>query len=158
MAKPKRSRRLTLDDIDRIVSEIDDERRQEHSRSSDRPDSVFLRNVNRPSVDVRRAKGRLRTAAWRSRMDQARVPDTNTFGRALVYALVTSSMDQLTELDRSIVGRALLDLRSRGYDVVAQNKALRRLRNRLVDPADRQGEPDYPGAPATSAAAKAIPF
>jgi hypothetical protein len=74
-------------------------------------------------------------------MDRRACPTTNQIGMALVMALVTSSIDDLTEADRGITGRALVDLVARGFDLREAQSMLRRLRNRLVDPKDREGEP-----------------
>jgi hypothetical protein len=59
---------------------------------------------------------------------------------ALVTALVTATLDELTEADRGIVRRALVDLQGRGFSIIEAKDMLRRLRNRMVDPADLEGE------------------
>jgi hypothetical protein len=68
---------------------------------------------------------------------------------AMVVALVTAeSKKVMTGEDWDLVGRALADLQSRGYDLAEVKATLRKLRNRMVDPADRAGEPaESTGAP-----------
>jgi hypothetical protein len=44
------------------------------------------------------------------------------------------------KVDRGIVGRALQDLQGRGFNIIEAKDMLRNLRNRMVDPADREGE------------------
>ncbi|WP_370191558.1 hypothetical protein [Bradyrhizobium elkanii] len=60
---------------------------------------------------------------------------------SLAVALATSSWsDRLTSLDYDLLRRALDDLQARGFSVEETKKTMRRLRLRLVDPGDRQGE------------------
>jgi hypothetical protein len=59
----------------------------------------------------------------------------------LCVALVTSNLNELTDCERSLIGRMLDDLRLRGFDLKESLQTLRRLRNRMMDPMDRQGEP-----------------
>ena len=125
------------DDVDRIVSQIDETRMAEHFRNPDRPDSRFVKPRRRQDPAIRRAKGRLRTAAYRNRLDQRAAPSTTQIAMSLVVALVTSRLDALTEVDRGIVGRMLTDLQNRGFSVSESHAMLRRLRDRIVDPADR---------------------
>jgi hypothetical protein len=67
---------------------------------------------------------------------------------AMIKALVTSRFVELTEQDRGLVGQMLVDLRNRGFDLEESKKMLRKLRNRMVDPADRAGEPGESTGPA----------
>jgi hypothetical protein len=145
----RQHRRLGPEDVDRVVAALDETRRTEHFRDNDmRPDSRFVRDRGRQDPAITRAKARIRTAAYRNRLDQKRIPSTAAIGMALVVALVTSRMIELTDDDRTLVGRMIVDLRNRGFDVVASKNMLRRLRNRMVDPADREGEPgESTGAP-----------
>jgi hypothetical protein len=75
-------------------------------------------------------------------MDSRAAPDVREIGMALVYSLITSRLSELTWTDKDILARALQDLQARGYDLHEAKATLRRLRNRMVDPGDRQGEPD----------------
>jgi hypothetical protein len=77
-----------------------------------------------------------------NRLDARRAPSTHQIAMSLVVALVTSRMHELTDDDRGLVGRMLVDLQSRGFSVVESRAMLRRLRNRIVDPADRECEAD----------------
>jgi hypothetical protein len=55
---------------------------------------------------------------------------------------VTAKSKQIVSgKDWRLVGRALADLQSRAFDLAEVKASLRRLRNRMVDPADRNGEP-----------------
>jgi hypothetical protein len=60
---------------------------------------------------------------------------------AIVHAMVTSKLSLLTNDDRGILHAALLDLHARGFSLNEAKATLRRLRNKLVEPADRAGEP-----------------
>ncbi|MES2600436.1 MAG: hypothetical protein V4602_06470 [Pseudomonadota bacterium] len=66
---------------------------------------------------------------------------------AMVMALVTSDAENMTKTDWNLVGRALADLQSRGFDLAEVKSTLRRLRNRMVDPADHDYESTEPGNP-----------
>jgi hypothetical protein len=128
----------TPDDADRIVSQIDETRRAEHWRNPDRPNGRAVKVSRRQDPAVVRAKTRVRTAAYRNRLDARAAPSTYQIAMALVVALVTSRLDELTESDRGLVGRMLVNLQNSGFSVVESKAMLRRLRNRIVDPADRE--------------------
>lgn len=129
-------------EIQRVVAAIDETRRTEHWRNpDDRPDSNVFKLRERVPPEVTRAKNRLRTAHWRVRMDRRKAPDSREIGMALVHALITSRLTEMTWTDRDLLARALMDLQARGYSVVEAQRTLRRMRNRYVDPADRAGEP-----------------
>jgi hypothetical protein len=127
-------------DVDRIVARIDETRVAEHWRNPDRPDGTFVRSRRRQDPKVTRAKARARTAMYRNRLDHRRAPTTYQIAMALVVALVTSRLDELTASERGLVGRMLVNLQSRGFSVVESQEMLIRLRNRMVDPADRGSE------------------
>ncbi|MCA6098167.1 hypothetical protein [Bradyrhizobium australafricanum] len=127
--------------IDRVVEQIDRTRREEHFRIPDRPDAQVFKPKKmgrRVPVEIVRAQTRLRSAAWRNRMDSRAAPDAREIGMALVHALITSRLSELTWTDRDLLGRALMDLHARGYSVVEAKQTLRRMRNRCVDPGDRE--------------------
>jgi hypothetical protein len=125
------------DDVDRIVSQIDETRNVEHFRNPDRPDSRFVKTRRRQDPAITRAKARIRTAHYRNRLDQRRAPSTQQIAMSMVVALVSAPLDQLTEADRGLVARMLVDLQNRGFSVSESQAMLRRLRNRIVDPVDR---------------------
>jgi hypothetical protein len=129
------------DEVARIVSEIDETREAEHFRSPDRPDARFVKPRRRQDPAIGRAKTRARTAAWRVRLDQRGAATTYEIGMALVVALATAKSKEMTGDDWDLVGRALADLQSRGFDLAEVKDTLRRLRRRLRDPADDRGEP-----------------
>jgi hypothetical protein len=157
-----RSNRSTPDDVDRTVAKLNESLKTEHFRDPYRPDGRFIKDRGRRPTEVIRAQGRIRTAAWRNALDRRCAPTTAQIGMALVMSLVTTRQSELTEADRGIVGRALVDLVARGFDLHEAKAMLRRLRNRLVDEADRAGEPGdstaEPLAPSSWGAAPKMPF
>jgi hypothetical protein len=133
--------RKTGDEVDRIVAQIDQTRVAEHWRNPDRPNGQFVKPVRRQDPKITRAKTRARTAIYRNRLDQRGAPSTAQIGMSLVCALVTAARsDELTEMDRGIVRRALQDLQKRGFSIVEARNILLKLRARIVDPADGGGE------------------
>ncbi|WP_375312807.1 hypothetical protein WHZ77_05875 [Bradyrhizobium sp. A5] len=142
---------MRSDEINKIVASIDETRRTEHFRNhDDRPDARTFkpRPGRRVPKEIVRAQTRLRSAAWRVRMDSRAAPSSREIGMALVYSLITSRLSALTFTDEDIVGRALLDLQARGFSITEARNTLRRLRNRYVDPGDREGEPNESCGPA----------
>lgn len=136
----KLGRQLTPEDVDRI-SEMDAAKGVYFQRDPDRPDSRFVKPRGRVPLEVRRAQQRLRTARWRSERDRRKAPTTEQVGMSLAVALATTSWsDPLTKADYDLLSRALLDLQARGFSISETKKTMRRLRIRLVDPGDRQGE------------------
>jgi hypothetical protein len=127
-------------DVDQIVARIDETRVAEHWRNPDRPNGKFVKSRRRQDPKIRRAKTRVRTALYRNRLDQRGAPSTYQIAMSLVCALVTTRLDDLTEADRGIVRRALVDLQGRGFSVVEARNMLLKLRARMVDPADGGGE------------------
>ncbi|MGY3368862.1 hypothetical protein ACVWZL_005987 [Bradyrhizobium sp. GM2.4] len=95
--------------------------------------------------EIVKAQTRLRTAAWRNRMDRRRAPTGREVGMALVAALITSSMSEIMESsDRGILAKALVDLDRRGFSVTEAKATLRRLRDRHVEHDDRKGDGGLP--------------
>jgi len=133
-------RRTTPSDVEKTVARLNEALHTEHWRNPDRPDARLVKNRGGRPPEIVKAQGRIRTAAWRNNLDRRCAPTNAQIGQALVLALVTSSFDDLTQADRGIVGRALVDLNARGFSVREAQGMLRRLRNRLVDPVDREGE------------------
>lgn len=128
-----------------IAAEAADIRRMNQAyfeRMADRPSTEFVPVRQRQDPEIRRAKAQARTAAWRQQQDRLRRPEVRDVGMALVTALVTSDLSRLTvESDETtFISAALADLDARGFDRQQTLLVLRRLRNRLVDPGDRQGE------------------
>lgn len=134
-------------EVNRIVGQIDAMRRDlfdmEHV---DKPDGRAFRERGRQDIRITRAKTRLRTAAWRKRMAENRTATADQVSRAILAALVTSSTEDLMQSDRNLVNRALAGLQARGFDVSSTAKSLRRMRNELMNPADREDETST-GAP-----------
>lgn len=133
----------------RIVGQIDETRRNlfEIDRD-DAPDGRAFRDRGRQDIRIKRAKTRLRTAAYRKRLAERRIATPDQVAMAILKSLVTSSVEDLLQGDRNLLARTLMDLQARGFDVSATTKALRRLRNELMDPADREGEATESTGPA----------
>jgi hypothetical protein len=157
-----RSNRTTPDDVDRVVAKLNEALQADHFRDPYRPDGRFIRDRGRRPPEIVRAQGRIRTAAYRNALDRRCAPTTQQIAMAMVTALVTSRTDELTVADKGILGKALVDLHARGFDLKEAKAMLRRLRNRLVDEADRAGEPSdstgEPLAPSSWGAAPKMPF
>lgn len=151
---------LKPSDVDRVVREIDATRETEFWRDPDRPDSRVFRGRGRVPKEVVRAQTRLRTAHWRIQMDRRKAPTAEQIGMSVLYALITSRMSELTFTDRDLLARALMDLQARGFSVVEAKATLRRMRNRYVDPADRDAETSKCTGPAMrlSGVAGDLPF
>ena len=133
--------KLKPEDVDRIVAKIDETRRAEHFRNPDRPSTMFLPVRQKQDPRIRQAKARARTAAWRNKCDRENRPEARDIGMALVTALATSpNLLNMTEPEVGFITAALADLDARGFDRAQTLRVLRRLRNRLLDPGDRQGE------------------
>ena len=129
------------DDVARTVRQIDETRQTEYFRNDDRPDGRAVR-PRRSSLhpDVIKAQARVRVAAWRNRQDAMGAPTSSQIGMAMVTALATARLDQLTVEDHGLVGRMLIDLQRRGFSVVETKAVLQRLRDRIAEPVDRSGE------------------
>jgi len=131
---------MSTPETDRIVAAIDETRRTEHWRDHDgRPQARVFRQ-RRVAPEIVRAQTRLRTAHWRTEMDRRAAPDSREIGMALVHALITTRLSEMTRSDRDILARALMDLDARGYNPVEAQRTLRRLRNRYVDNGDRASD------------------
>jgi DNA-binding MarR family transcriptional regulator len=141
--KPGRTSHMSLrpSDIDMIVDKINKRKESEFFRDPDKPSTRFVQVRQRQDPKIRQAKARARTAAWRNGLDRLHRPEARDIGMALVTALVTSrDLMNMTEPEVRFVSAALADLESRGFDRKQTLRVLRRLRNRLLDPGDRQGE------------------
>jgi hypothetical protein len=138
-----RHRNLYPADVDEIAK-LDDMRKTVLYRDPDRADGRFVRprRVVRP-IEVIRAKGRARTAAWRAENDRAKRATLEQIGKSLCIALVTSKLEELTEDERSLVGRMLADLKARGFDVIESRNTLKRLQKRLLGPIKNKGNADH---------------
>jgi hypothetical protein len=126
--------------LDPKVDRIDQRRESELWRDPDRPGGKLVPARQRQNPEVRKAKSRARTAAWRNRLDRLRRPEISEIGMSLVVALVTSpNLDgSMTDRELRFVDVALADLEARGFDLGQINLVLRRLRRRLVNSGVRQ--------------------
>lgn len=156
MAKPRRQ--LTQADVDRI-NEMDAARGAYFQRDPNRADNKFVKPRRRAPLEVRKAQQRMRTARWRSEMDRRKAPTTTEIGLALATALATTSWsDRLTPADYDLIRRALSDLEARGFSIAEARRTLRRLRIKLVDPADRAGEESETCGPPIWGDERRLPF
>lgn len=96
----------------------------------DGPDGRAFKPRGRQPIELTRAKTRLRTAAWRKRNAERRRATGVQLGMAMLKALATARTGEIGADDFNLVGRALADLRDRGFDVVAAAESLKRLRAR----------------------------
>jgi hypothetical protein len=119
---------------DEVVRRIDETRQAEQFRNPDRPDARTLKRPRRQPIEVVRAKGRIRTATYRNKMDADRRPTTSQIGVALVLALATA--ETLNRGEMRLVGRALADLQRRGFDIAAAKESIRRIRDVHRGPMD----------------------
>ena len=135
-----------------IAAEAADIRRmnqQYFERMADRPSTLFVPVRQRQDPEIRRVKAQMRTAAWRQECDRKRKPESRDVAMALLTALVTSEhLTAMTGRELRFVGAALADLEARGFDREQIKLVMRRLRNRLVDPGDREGEESETTGPA----------
>jgi hypothetical protein len=125
--------RKSTDEEKRRIEEI---RRAALDVRTPEPKSTKPRGRQHP--DVVRAQTALRTAVWRDRHRKSNKPTVDVVGRALVRALASAPddvLDRKTRDDALIVGPALQELASKGYDprdVVALVKRIRRSRRRAA--------------------------
>jgi hypothetical protein len=123
------------------VDKIDRESMALHFRNPDQPATNFFNSRERQDQEIVRAKARARTREWRLNGDRAGRPELAVIGMALVKALVTVPSPDLSGGELALVGRALVDLHSRGFDLKEVNKVLRRHRKRLKDQDNCAGDP-----------------
>lgn len=135
-------RKMREDEVTRIVQSIDGTTSDLFSIDSvdGAPDGRAFRKRVKEDVRITRAKSRLRMAAWRKKNAEARRASTDQIVRAMLLALVTSQQSDLQQSDRNLIGKVLVDLDRRGFDLHAAKASLRRLRDEIVPPADRAGE------------------
>jgi hypothetical protein len=113
------------------ISHIDLLQRQRHPRSESRPRSRTIEQAGRPDPALRKAKDRLRTAAWRNEQDQLGRPEASVIAMALLKALCTiESVEQVDEKFAGIMTKALQDLEARGFSLAETKAVMRRLRKR----------------------------
>ena len=77
---------------DQSVSDIDAARQQYFTRSPDRP-SGRVRTRSRQSPEFKKAKSRLRTAAWRDSLDKRGRPETDQVAVQFMVSLVEVARD-----------------------------------------------------------------
>ena len=117
-----------------VVATLDSTKATTYFRSVDRPKSAVVPARKAEDPEITKAKARLRTAAWRNKLDERRRPEVRDIGMALVMSLVTSpDLRNMSRSELDFIGRALLDLESRGYDLQEVKAVLKTFRRRLVD-------------------------
>jgi hypothetical protein len=130
---PDSERMTYLDPHHQSPEHLDSVRRSHFQRSGSRPSG----KLRHPSPDLakahQRASGRLRTAAYRCKLDTNRKPESAVVGMALLAAVVTrTSLKQLDETSVAIVSAAFNDLIDRGYSRSEIEGVFRRFRKMLV--------------------------
>lgn len=112
-------------------ADIDRTRRSSFERSGSRPTSRTVPATPKASEDVRRARGRLRTASYRCSLDQRKAPESDVVGLALLAAVVTSGAADIDAGSVRVVQAAFDDLISRGYSRNEVEAVFRRFRTKL---------------------------
>lgn len=122
-----------------IIADCDRVRREAFSRDPDRPASPrAVRRRQAQPIEVKRAKGRLRTAAWRKQADDLKRPQADVVASAFLDALVL--MDGATDRDRVLKEMLVVDLlretfaslEAAGYDPVQVQYVMQRRRDGLI--------------------------
>lgn len=115
------------------VNHIDEVRKSMFSRAPDRPDArIIMRRAD--AVEVRRAKQRLRTAAWRKSNDENGRPTAEQIGKALLVSICMSpDFKKLMQEELSLIRVALNSLVDRGFRSKEIEDVMRRIRARHVD-------------------------
>jgi hypothetical protein len=114
---------------------IDRVRLETFTRSPSRPDGKLRRPPTETQKALTRARGRLRTAAWRCSLDTKRKPESNVVAMALLAAVATRSKELGFDPDSAgIVSSAFDDLVSRGYSRTEIESVFRRFRKNLMSP------------------------
>jgi hypothetical protein len=116
----------------RTIDHIDEIRTSFFSRAPDRPDARIIR-CRADSPEVRRAKQRLRTAAWRKNNDVNGRPTTEQVAKALLMSVCASpDFKKLMQEELSLVRSAINDLVDRGYRSKEIEDVMRRIRSKHV--------------------------
>ncbi|OYU92097.1 MAG: hypothetical protein CFE29_04525 [Bradyrhizobiaceae bacterium PARB1] len=121
-----------------LISDCDRVRAEHFARSPDRPASPrAARRRQVQPIEVKRAKGRLRTAAWRKSADDAKRPQGDVVASAVLDALLL--MDGIddkagrTELRvADLVRTVFSELMTAGYDRKQIDYVLKRRRDGLL--------------------------
>jgi hypothetical protein len=122
-----------------LIKDCDRVRAEHFARDPDRPASPrAVRRRQAQPIEVKRAKGRLRTAAWRKSADDLRRPQADVVASAFLDALVL--MDGATDTDRVRTEMLVIDLlretfaslEAAGYDPVQVQHVMQRRRDGLL--------------------------
>ncbi len=112
---------------------IDQVRRETFTRSPSRPSGKLRRPPTEPLKALTRARGRLRTAAWRVSLDTKRKPESSVVAMALLAAVATRSKEAgFDAASAAIVSRAIEDLVARGYSLSETKAVFKRFRKNLM--------------------------
>lgn len=112
---------------------IDEVRRSMFSRAPDRPDARIIKR-RADAVEVRRAKQRLRTAAWRKSNDENGRPTAEQIGKALLMSIcISPDFKALMQEELSLIRLAINNLVDRGFRSREIEDVMRRIRARHVD-------------------------
>jgi len=114
--------------MSKAIADIDRVRREHFGRSHDRPSGRLSRRDKQPPEMIR-AKTRLRTAAWRTSLDDRKRPEAYTV--AIAFLVSVARATDLENLDAAGIPPAfaamLQDMIDRGYDPKEVMAVVRRL-------------------------------
>lgn len=119
---------------DRSVASIDAARKQYFTRSPDRPQGRVRTRI-RQSEEIKKAKSRLRTAAWRNDLDKRGRPESDTVALQLLVCLIDvaresgCSVEDLPETKAAFV-RMFEALEQRGFKHDEVASVIKRLTRR----------------------------
>jgi len=129
--------RMAYVDRDLNPNHIDQVRRETFTRSPSRPSGKLRRSPTEPQKALQRARGRLRTAAWRCSLDTKRKPESNVVAMALLAAVATRPKELgFDPASAGIVSAAFDDLVHRGYSRTEIEAVFRRFRKNLMSMPD----------------------
>jgi hypothetical protein len=120
-----------------LIAAIDADSAASHFRVPERPRAAFALKIRKKvlPVELRRAKGRARTRAWRQQNDVIGRPESADVARALLVALAMSpDLDaRLEDEDLFLVAVALELLDQCGFTRAAAKEAIKRFRQKVID-------------------------
>ncbi len=105
------------------------------SRDPDRPNTAFTAKRVKQTAEERRAKDRVRSAAYRQDLDRRRRPERSVVASALLEELVTTySLAELTSGEVGVVSRTFQNLVDRGFDRAQIEDVIRSFKSNLRNP------------------------
>jgi hypothetical protein len=122
---------------DQTVAEIDRARESYFTRSTDRPQGR-IRPRSRQSDEVKVAKSRLRTAAWRNELDKRGRPESDAVALQLLVCLIHVARDSGYEVadmpeTKKAFDRMFSIMEERGFQLAEVKAVIKRLTRRAGD-------------------------